>query len=597
MADSHLVELRPILRTAGTTVVSAHGRMTASAVPALRDGLVKLLSDGVPVLLDVADLHVDWAPALEVFASAATAVGGWPLARLVLFGADERVTERLRAGRVPDSVPLARTADDAAALVGVRPVRVSCGIVLAPAPLSALRAREALTDACHRWGIPERQDAATVVDELVTNAVEHAGTAIRLRLVLDRSGLRVSVRDRSPGPLPESADPHGPRGRGLRTVARLSRTWGVLVYGDGKSVWAQLPLTRRREAREQDDGAHAPELRRPPAPAVRGVVTAVTTPHRRRFATADPEHAHAFLRSVYGGHTLRLSEGDEPPGFHLEYDGVSTNRFAVERIAHGGAAEGLFAPVRAVVVTHVLAGDVRVGSRREELRGGRGDVVLCGPGTDMLITSRRLDVEVVRLAPAAVARVIAELTGFDAPSVPFDLSRPVSAARAALWRSTVAHLRHDVLDDDEVMASPLSRATVLRSLVAVLVETFPNPALDAIGAARAGRGQPAPRTVRRAVGFIEEHAGDDIGLADIAAAAGIGARGLQLAFRRHADITPLEYLRRVRLQHAHRDLEDADPTEATVGAIANRWGFPHHGNFSALYLRTYGRSPSMTLRA
>ena len=323
----------------------------------------------------------------------------------------------------------------------------------------------------------------------------------------------------------------------------------------------------------------------------------MTPPRRRRFATADPEHAHAFLRGVYGEHTLRLSGVDEPPGFHLEYDGMSTNRFAVERITHGAAVEGLFAPVEAVVVAHALDGDLRIASRHDELRARPGDVLLCGSGADMLVASIRLDVEIVRLAPVAVARIAAELTGFDAPSVPFDLSRPVSAARAALWRATIAHLRRDVLGNDEVMASPLSRAAVLRSLVAVLVETFPNPALDALGTAAPGRGRVTPRTVRRAVGFIEEHAGNDIGLADIAAASGIGARGLQLAFRRHADVTPLEYLRRVRLERAHRDLQAADPAQVTVGAIANRWGFPHHGNFSALYLRTYGRSPSMTLRS
>jgi transcriptional regulator GlxA family with amidase domain len=97
--------------------------------------------------------------------------------------------------------------------------------------------------------------------------------------------------------------------------------------------------------------------------------------------------------------------------------------------------------------------------------------------------------------------------------------------------------------------------------------------------------------------YIDQHAGDDIGLADIAAAAGIGARGLQLVFRRHVDLTPLEHLRRVRLDRAHRDLQAASPADSTVGAIADRWGFPHHGNFSALYLRTYGRSPSITLRS
>jgi AraC-like DNA-binding protein/anti-sigma regulatory factor (Ser/Thr protein kinase) len=594
MVDPHRVELRPVRSTLGFTEVSAHGRVTPSAVPELRDDLVKLLADGVPVLLDVTDLHLDWPPAPEVFVTAVTAAGGWPLARLVLFGGDEHSVERLRACRVPDSVPLAATVDDAAALVGTRPARLSCGADLPPAPSSVRHARQVLHDACARWDVPERDDMAVVVTELVTNAVEHAGTPLRLRLVLDRSGLRVSVRDLRPGPLPDTADPHAPRGRGLRTVARLSRTWGVLLYGDGKAVWAQVPLVRVRTAARTVDADPAPE---PPRPPTAATVTAVTAPRRRRFATADPEHAHAFLRSVYGEHTLRLSGAEESPGFHVEYDGVATNRFAAERLTHGAAVEGLFPPTDAVVVAHPLDGDLRITTRREELRAGPGDVVLWGAGTDTLIGSSRLDVEVVRLAPATVARVTAELTGLDLPAMPFDPSLPVSPARAALWRSTVAHLRRDVLVDDEVMASPLSRATVLRTLVAVLVETFPHPALAASLGVAGGRGRLAPRTVRRAVRFIEERAGDDIGLADIAVAAGIGARGLQLAFRRHADVTPLEYLRRVRLERAHRDLTDADPAEATVGAIANRWGFPHHGNFSALYLRTYGRSPSMTLRS
>jgi AraC-like DNA-binding protein/anti-sigma regulatory factor (Ser/Thr protein kinase) len=617
MAEPSGVELRPTLQAAGLVVVSAHGRLVPSAVPELRDDLVKLLAEGVPVLLDLADLRLDWAPAPELFVTAVTAAGGWPLARLVLFGADVQGTDRLQACRVPDSVPLARTMDDAAALVGVRPIRLSCGVDLTPTPQSVRQAREALYDACDRWGIPQRQDVAVVVTELVANAVEHAGTAIRLRLVLDRSGLRVSVRDRRPGPLPDHTDPTTPRGRGLRTVAALSRTWGVLHYGDGKAVWAQLALGRERNpngpvgtgspgtgfvgagsvGRARLD--HAPLRDRAPLgePARGGALRAVSPPHRRRFATADPEHAHAFLRGVYGRHTLRLSGAEKPPGFHLEYDGVSTSRFAVERISHGGGVEGLFAPAEAVVVTHVLDGDLRITSRRDELRARPGDVLACGPGAGLLVTSSGLDVEIVRLAPAAVARTTAELTGFDAPSVPFDLSRPVSAARAALWRATVAHLRRDVLGDDELMGSPLSRTTVLRSLVAVLIETFPNPALDALADPGQGRDHLAPRTVRRAVDFIEEHAGEDIGLSDIAAASGIGARGLQLAFRRHTDATPLEYLRRVRLQRAHRDLQDAEPAGATVGAIAHRWGFPHHGNFSALYLRTYGRSPSMTLRS
>ena len=230
-------------------MVSAHGRVVPSAVPELRDSLVKLLADGVPVLLDLADLHLDWAPAPELFVTAVTAAGGWPLARLVLFGADahSRPAAGLPGARLgparphrgrrrgprrgPPGPPVLRRRPDPGAAVGV------------PGPRGPARRLPPV-------GIPERQDVATVVTELVTNAVVHAGTPIRLRLVLDRSGLRVSVRDRRRGPLPDPAVPDAPPGHGLRTVARLSRTWGVLLYGDGKAVWAQLPPTRARAGPE-----------------------------------------------------------------------------------------------------------------------------------------------------------------------------------------------------------------------------------------------------------------------------------------------------------------------------------------------------------
>ena len=50
-----------------------------------------------------------------------------------------------------------------------------------------------------------------------------------------------------------------------------------------------------------------------------------------------------------------------------------------------------------------------------------------------------------------------------------------------------------------------------------------------------------PAVVRRAVDFIDANAERDLTTSDIAAAAGIGPRGLQAAFLRHQDSTPTAY--------------------------------------------------------
>jgi transcriptional regulator GlxA family with amidase domain len=103
--------------------------------------------------------------------------------------------------------------------------------------------------------------------------------------------------------------------------------------------------------------------------------------------------------------------------------------------------------------------------------------------------------------------------------------------------------------------------------------------------------------VRRAAAFIDDHAGQPVTMPAVAAAAGVTARALQYAFRCHYDTTPMGYLRRVRLERAHRELQAADPaTGATVGEIARRWGWASPANFATAYRKDFGVSPSHTLR-
>jgi anti-sigma regulatory factor (Ser/Thr protein kinase) len=88
-------------------------------------------------------------------------------------------------------------------------------------------------------------DAELLVSELVSNAVRHGGSGIRIRVHHDGAMLTVCVYDEGAG-LPamgvEAPDPAAASGRGLRMVEQLSRRWGVEVnqHGPGKAVWFQL---------------------------------------------------------------------------------------------------------------------------------------------------------------------------------------------------------------------------------------------------------------------------------------------------------------------------------------------------------------------
>ena len=83
-------------------------------------------------------------------------------------------------------------------------------------------------------------DLQLVISELVTNAVVHARTPLRLLVRFDGDRVVTEVFDadaRLPT-LAVSVDDVG--GRGLILVDRLSDRWGSEPFTDGKRVWAEL---------------------------------------------------------------------------------------------------------------------------------------------------------------------------------------------------------------------------------------------------------------------------------------------------------------------------------------------------------------------
>ena len=59
---------------------------------------------------------------------------------------------------------------------------------------------------------------------------------------------------------------------------------------------------------------------------------------------------------------------------------------------------------------------------------------------------------------------------------------------------------------------------------------------------------------------------------------------------------PTEYVRRRRMQLAHRTLRNGAPDAASVSQVARRYGFRSHGRFAADYRALFGEPPSATLR-
>ncbi|MDR7274923.1 ATP-binding protein [Catenuloplanes atrovinosus] len=127
---------------------------------------------------------------------------------------------------------------------------------LEPVPASAAVARALVRSFGERRSLGGEvvEAGELIVSELVSNAVQHAGTALDVRVSHYRGHLRIAVADRSAdlprfGGAGDDGSGLSVRGRGLDLVARSAARCGVLLAPDGKVVWAYVPVPRRRWAR------------------------------------------------------------------------------------------------------------------------------------------------------------------------------------------------------------------------------------------------------------------------------------------------------------------------------------------------------------
>ena len=317
------------------------------------------------------------------------------------------------------------------------------------------------------------------------------------------------------------------------------------------------------------------------------------------FETSQPDVTYEYVHKAYVGYQLRLSA---PLGnYHFRARSCVGGPFRYDITDHViRGAEARTDPFGEPTFGTLLRGHLQVQA------GPLGEAVL-RPGDSFMYPSSQsmsakfenCEIATVRLPRERTAAIAATGSDIEPADLRFDSVTPVSPGTARYWQSLIAYLGRQLITPDQ--QAPLRRSALLQSsaldmLAAAALKVFPNTAMTAAQAPDPGRVTPA--AVRRAVAFIDEHADRDVSAADIAAAAHVTIRAIQLAFRRHLDTTPSAYLRRVRLDHAHQQLCAASPGDGvTVTKVATRWGFVSLSRFAATYRDAYGVPPSYTLRS
>ncbi|WP_409183728.1 helix-turn-helix transcriptional regulator [Amycolatopsis sp. VS8301801F10] len=314
----------------------------------------------------------------------------------------------------------------------------------------------------------------------------------------------------------------------------------------------------------------------------------MSAPGRVVFDSDDLERTEAFLSSSYA--PMRIGSGSRDAGAHITR--VASDTVSADKLDLHFDMSYDVDPLGRICLCDIEAGtieDHQVAGWAEPADFAPGDLFSFAP-PDRPYSGRicRARYTITMLDPDLLTRV----AGTQQPVRLLD-HKPISPAGAQHLRAATTYLRDQVLAAPDIAEHPLLASTASQHLAAAVLAAFPTTALDE----RAGTDLDAhPQALRRAIAYLEANPDRDLTATELAQAAGVSARAVQLAFRRHLDTTPMAYLRRVRLDHARAELRAAAPGSTTVTQVAARWGYTRPSAFTAHYRAAYGELPSQALQ-
>jgi AraC-like DNA-binding protein len=327
----------------------------------------------------------------------------------------------------------------------------------------------------------------------------------------------------------------------------------------------------------------------------RGDATPVAQPDPW-FRTRSPEQAIHLCKTAYYPHQLRLL--GPSTSFGLAQRVTCVGPMTVGEVTYETDVAMRFDEARASYHVCVpLEGWLEVRHRGQQVTSTPTLASIYRPDAEMVVTrwpagSRHL---AVKIDQVAVDRALEALVGRRANfPIAFAAALPVKTSAVQDWVRLLLMVNRQRERPDSLLRHPLVWDPLLESLIHGFLLVADHPYRDALDAPA----EPArPAAVRDAMEIIETCPQMPLTTATLAMQGHVSVRTLQEGFRRHLGMSPMAYLRTVRLRHAHRELRSANPTHVTVASIAHRWGFSHLGRFAAAHKAMFGETPLQVLHS
>lgn len=307
----------------------------------------------------------------------------------------------------------------------------------------------------------------------------------------------------------------------------------------------------------------------------------------------DLDETRELVSGLFCDH--RLAMADRQGQLNYRHRHVRTPAMSFSVMSYG--AEVLIAPRELdsfFLVQIPLKGEDRLVSGKDIHLSRPGTGTIHCPGQSFSMNwSADCSKLVIRIEREALERHARTLLGhLPRESLRFATELDTRSGAGCAWEMTVRHLLRSFQQHPELVAHPLMRVQFEQLIMSGLLVWQPNSISSSLGQV----GQAVlPRHLKTVEDYMRAHLDAPITNEQLAQLAGVSLRTLYNSFKKFRGVTPMRYLKDLRMEKVREELLDTGKLR-NVTTVATRWGFFELGRFAAEYRKRYGESPSDTLR-
>lgn len=310
------------------------------------------------------------------------------------------------------------------------------------------------------------------------------------------------------------------------------------------------------------------------------------------FDSTDPDEAEEQVVAALGPHKLTVRE--QASDFRARQNLATVANSSITYLEYDVPIESRAVMERSYLFFAMLEGHtcLRVDRGELDLAAGQGAIIV--PERPFsLYTLGRASALMWKVSRTALERQAGLLTGnhlTDAvrfePHVRLDMGKGPSLFHALRF------VAGELQDASGIASSQAVQESMEQMLIRALLDTQPSQISEAL-ACKGSR--IAPRCVLRVERYLAEHLGEEITVSGMIEASGVSGRTMFSAFKKFRGISPMSFLRNLRMQQVRKDLVNAEPAMRVTDILMRR-GITQFGRFAVAYKNIYGESPSQTIK-